>query len=107
MFLEMMKHSIGLIPLKKHWSHAFVSPNKAYEYAHSGLTVMCTSSLRPFLFSFPFLRDNCMTFEDYNDLASQLEYFMDNMEELYAKESGRIMKRIYSKHISCVNLYSS
>ncbi|MGC2571301.1 MAG: hypothetical protein WA364_07290 [Candidatus Nitrosopolaris sp.] len=82
MFLEMMKHSIGLIPFKKHWSHAFVSPNKAYEYAHAGLFVMCTSSLRPIKET---LRDNCMTFEDYNDLASQLEYFMDNMEELYAK----------------------
>jgi hypothetical protein len=31
------------------------------------------------------LRENCAVFEDYDDLASQLEYFRDNMEELYAK----------------------
>ncbi len=46
MFREMFKHSIGLIPWKKHISHTFVSPNKAYEYAHSGLLIMCTSSFR-------------------------------------------------------------
>ncbi|HEX7179766.1 MAG TPA: hypothetical protein VF220_08570, partial [Nitrososphaeraceae archaeon] len=36
MFREMTHHSIGVIPWKKHWSHKFVSPNKAYEYAHAG-----------------------------------------------------------------------
>ena len=40
MFTEMFEHSIGLIPFKKHWSHFFVSPNKAYEYAHAGLFVL-------------------------------------------------------------------
>jgi len=82
MFLEMLKHSIGLIPFKKHWSHVFVNPNKAYEYAHAGLFVMCTASLKSIKET---LKDNCMMFEDYDELASQLEYLRDHMEELYAK----------------------
>lgn len=82
MFSEMSKHSIGLLPWKKHWSHGFVSPNKAYEYAHAGLFVGCTSSFDTVLQIF---KDNCMSFEDYNDLVSQLEYFRDNLDELYKK----------------------
>jgi hypothetical protein len=82
MFLEMLKHSIGLIPFKKHWSHVFVNPNKAYEYAHAGLFVMCTASLKSIKET---LKDNCMMFEDYDELVSHLEYLRDHMEELYAK----------------------
>jgi glycosyltransferase involved in cell wall biosynthesis len=82
MFEEMFKHSIGLLPWKKHISHTYVSPNKAYEYAHAGLFVMCTSSFRTVSQT---LRDNCISFEDYEDLASQLEYFRDNLQELYEK----------------------
>jgi len=61
----------------------FVSPNKAYEYAHAGLLVMCTTSLKPIQQT---LKNNCMMFEDYNDLVSQLEYFRDNLHELYKKK---------------------
>jgi glycosyltransferase involved in cell wall biosynthesis len=82
MFWEMSKHSIGLLPWKKHWSHTFVSPNKAYEYAHAGLYVVCTSSFETVLQT---LKGNCTSFEDYNDLVSQLEYFRENLEELYKK----------------------
>ncbi|MFY9794963.1 MAG: hypothetical protein WAK17_00990 [Candidatus Nitrosopolaris sp.] len=82
MFEEMSKHSIGLIPWKRHWAHYFVSPNKAYEYAHGGLFVMCTSSIKPVRET---LKDRCATFEDYNDLSSQLEYFKENLDVLYNK----------------------
>jgi hypothetical protein len=82
MFVEMFKHSIGLIPFKKHWAHAYMSPNKAYEYAFAGLFVMCTSSIKPVTAT---LEGNCVTFEDYSDMASQLEYFKDNLEELYKR----------------------
>jgi glycosyltransferase involved in cell wall biosynthesis len=82
MYGEMSKHSIGLIPWKKHWSHLFTSPNKPYEYAHAGLFVMCTSCLKPVSET---LKENCFTFENYNDLASQLEYFKENLDELYNK----------------------
>ena len=82
MFYEMSKHSIGLLPWKKHWSHEFVSPNKAYEYAHAGLFVGCTSSFETVLRT---LKDNCISFEDYSDLVSQLEYFRDNLDEFYKK----------------------
>jgi hypothetical protein len=82
MFCEMSKHSIGLLPWKKHWSHEFVSPNKPYEYAHAGLCVMCTASIKPVQET---LEDNCITFEDYDDLVSKLEYFRDNLDELYQK----------------------
>jgi hypothetical protein len=82
MYSEMSKHSIGLIPWKKHWSHLFTSPNKPYEYAHAGLFVMCTSCLKPVSET---LKENCFTFENYNDLASQLEYFKENLDDLYNK----------------------
>jgi glycosyltransferase involved in cell wall biosynthesis len=80
MYEEMNKHSIGLVPFKKHWSHKYISPNKAYEYAHAGLYVMCTSSFETVLQT---LKDNSTSFEDYNDLVSKLEYFRDNLEEIY------------------------
>ncbi len=82
MFSEMIRNSIGLIPWKKHWSHPFLNPNKAYEYAHAGLFVMLTSDLRSVAST---LEDNCLTFEDYDDLASKLEYFRSNTEELYER----------------------
>lgn len=82
MYKEMSNHSIGLIPWKKHWSHRFVSPNKAYEYAHAGLFVGVTSDIIPVIQN---LRENCFTFEDYNDLGTQLEYLGQDLEELYNK----------------------
>ncbi|MDW0214087.1 MAG: hypothetical protein QOA16_07830 [Nitrososphaeraceae archaeon] len=82
MFSEMIRNSIGLIPWKKHWSHPFLNPNKAYEYAHAGLFVMLTSDLRSVANT---LEDNCLTFEDYDDLASKLEYFRSNTDELYER----------------------
>jgi glycosyltransferase involved in cell wall biosynthesis len=82
MFNEMSQNSTGLIPWKKHWSHPFLNPNKAYEYAHAGLFVMLTSDLRSVINT---LGDNCLTFEDYDDLASKLEYFKTNMDYLYEK----------------------
>jgi glycosyltransferase involved in cell wall biosynthesis len=82
MFNEMSQNSTGLIPWKKHWSHPFLNPNKAYEYAHAGLFVMLTSDLTSVINT---LGDNCLTFEDYDDLASKLEYFKTNMDYLYEK----------------------
>jgi len=82
MFSEMSQNSTGLIPWKKHWSHPFLNPNKAYEYAHAGLFVMLTSDLTSIINT---LGDNCLTFEDYDDLASKLEYFKTNMDDLYEK----------------------
>lgn len=82
MYWEMSKHSIGLIPFKKHWSHSYLSPNKAYEYAHAGLYVMCTSSLTTIRET---LKDNCSTFGDYETLIPQLEYFKSNPDILYDK----------------------
>jgi glycosyltransferase involved in cell wall biosynthesis len=82
MFEEMSNHSIGLIPFKKHWAHVYMSPNKAYEYVHAGLFVMCSSSIKPVAQT---LMHNCIMFDDYSDMASKLEYFRDNLEELYNK----------------------
>jgi hypothetical protein len=82
MYMEMSKHSIGLIPFKKHWSHPYLNPNKSYEYANAGLFVMCTNS---FITIEETLKENCSTFEDYESLMSQLEYFKNNPEALYNK----------------------
>lgn len=82
MFCEMFQNSIGLVPWKKHWSHRFLNPNKAYEYAHAGLFVMLTSDLTSLIET---LRDNCATFEDYGEMVDKMRYFMYNMDELYKK----------------------
>ncbi len=82
MYVEMSKHSIGLVPFKKHWSHPYLNPNKAYEYANAGLYVMCTSSLTAIQET---LKENCSTFEDYETLVPHLEYFKNNPEVLYGK----------------------
>lgn len=82
MYAEMMKHSIGLMAWKKHWYHKYNSANKAYEYTHAGLYVMCTSSFTSMIDSF---KGNCGVFEDYSDLASQLQHYTHNPEELYKK----------------------
>jgi hypothetical protein len=49
MYHEMGKHSIGLMTFRSYWSHRYKSPNKAYEYAHAVLYVMCTSSFNSVL----------------------------------------------------------
>ena len=82
MYEEMLNHSIGLLPWKKHWSHYFVGPNKAYEYAHAGLFIMCTSSFTSIREK---LKDNCFSFEDYSHMATQLEFYADNLDDLYKK----------------------
>jgi glycosyltransferase involved in cell wall biosynthesis len=85
MYQEMQNSSIGIVPFRKHWSHKYISPNKAYEYAHAGLVVLCTSSLVPIK---NILRDYCMTFEDYEDMVSQLRDCRDNMEKNYEMRLG-------------------
>ena len=78
-FKILIKSSIGLVPWKRHWSHVYVNPNKTFDYAHSGLLVMCTSDLSAIS---SFLGGNCILFNDYIDLAQKLEYLSNNMEEL-------------------------
>jgi glycosyltransferase involved in cell wall biosynthesis len=85
MYQEMQNSSVGIVPFRKHWSHKYISPNKAYEYAHAGLVVLCTSSLVPIK---NILKDYCLTFEDYDDMISQLRDCRDNMEKTYEKRLG-------------------
>jgi hypothetical protein len=82
MYYEMYKNSIGLVPWKKHWSHPFLNPNKAYEYAHAGLFVMLTSDLTSLTET---LGANCTTFEDYGDMIEKMRYLAQNRDELYGK----------------------
>jgi hypothetical protein len=43
---------------------------------------MCSASLKPVI---EYLEDNCMTFENYGQMVSELKYFKENLNELYAK----------------------
>ena len=80
MYTEMSKSSIGILPWKTHWSHKYFSPNKAFEYAHAGLHIICTSSLSSVVEE---LKNNCTTIENYNDLVKELSYFRNNKDELF------------------------
>lgn len=82
MYEVMSNNSIGLIPFKKHWSHEYINPNKAYEYAHAGLYVMCTNSFKDIK---SVLKGHCVTFDDYDEMKEELLYFKNNMDELYYK----------------------
>ena len=85
MYQEMQNSSVGIVPFRKHWSHKYISPNKAYEYAHAGLVVLCTSSLAPIKNT---LRNYCITFEDYEDMILQLRDCRNNMEKNYEMRLG-------------------
>ncbi len=80
MFAEMSKHTVGLLPWKKHWAHYYTNPNKPYEYAHAGLAVLLTSSIYPVLDS---LQDCCIKFDDYEGLIEQLDHLQERPDELY------------------------
>jgi hypothetical protein len=82
MYQQMHNNSIGVIPFKKHWFHRYISPNKAYEYAHAGLLVMYTSDLTPIS---DHLQGHCIPFEDYEDLKNQLHELANDLESLYSK----------------------
>jgi glycosyltransferase involved in cell wall biosynthesis len=78
-FKILLKSSIGLMPWKKHWSHFYMNPNKAYDYAYAGLLVLCTSDLETI---YSTLGGHCVLFDDYLDLVDKLKYFYENTEEL-------------------------
>jgi glycosyltransferase involved in cell wall biosynthesis len=82
MFNEMANCSIGIIPWKKHWSHKYLNPNKAYEYAYSGLLVLCISDLSEVINT---LQGYCDTFNDYSELVTKLKYYQNNLDELFDK----------------------
>jgi glycosyltransferase involved in cell wall biosynthesis len=82
MYSEMTNGSVGILPWQSHWFHRYSNPNKAYEYAHAGLFVMCTSSFEAVANA---LKENCVTFDDYSSLTSQLASMKNDMDELYNK----------------------
>jgi glycosyltransferase involved in cell wall biosynthesis len=85
MYQQMQNHSIGIIPFKAHWSHVFISPNKAYEYAHAGLFVVTSSSFVPIVKT---LEDNCITFVDYSDLKNKMFDLLNDMDTIFKKRLG-------------------
>ena len=66
MFAEMSRHTVGLLPWKKHWAHYYTNPNKPYEYAHAK--------------NFDAL---IRLLHDYPDMMSKLDYLQQHPEELY------------------------
>jgi glycosyltransferase involved in cell wall biosynthesis len=82
MYSQMAGGSVGILPWQSHWFHKYSNPNKAYEYAHAGLFVMCTSSFESVVNT---LKENCVTFDDYGQLASQLGGMKGDMDELYSR----------------------
>jgi glycosyltransferase involved in cell wall biosynthesis len=82
MYSEMANGSVGILPWQSHWFHKYSNPNKAYEYAHAGLFVMCTSSFESVAGT---LKENCTAFDDYASLTLQLSAMKNDMDELYNK----------------------
>ena len=82
MISEMSNNSVGLLPFKKHPFHYYMNPNKAYEYAHAGLLILSTNSIKPI---FDELKDNVIGFEDYDEMIQQLKYFKTKPDEAFSK----------------------
>jgi glycosyltransferase involved in cell wall biosynthesis len=82
MYEQMQKHSVGIIPFKPHWSHIFISPNKAYEYAHAGLFVITSSSFVPIMET---LRENCLAFKDYLDLKEKILELSNDVDSMFKR----------------------
>lgn len=82
MMKELTKYHIGIIPWKRHPFHRYCNPNKAYEYAHAGLLVITVEDILPVINA---LRPYCETFRDYEELASSLRHYRDNLDEVYEK----------------------
>jgi glycosyltransferase involved in cell wall biosynthesis len=82
MISEMSNNSVGLLPFKKHPFHYYMNPNKAYEYAHAGLLILSTNSIKPI---FDELKDNVVGFEDYDKMIQQLKYFKTKPDEVFSK----------------------
>ncbi|MGQ4833103.1 MAG: glycosyltransferase [Candidatus Asgardarchaeia archaeon] len=78
MLREMTKYHIGVIPWKKHPYNKYSNPNKAYEYANTGLLVLVMSDLIPVIET---LRGFVQTFDSYDDLVEKLMYYSNNVEE--------------------------
>ncbi len=82
MLIEMSNNSVGLLPFRQHPFHKYMSPNKTYEYAHSGLLIISTDSIEPV---FDELRENVVGFKNYDELVEILKYFKSNPDELLNK----------------------
>ena len=78
MLQELTKYHIGIIPWKKHPFHKYSNPNKAYEYANTGLLVLVVSDLIPVIET---LNGYVKTFNSYDDLVELLRYYSNNIEE--------------------------
>jgi len=73
----MSQYHVGLLPWKKHWFHKYANPNKPYMYAHSGMVVVVTSSLRNVVRAF---EGRARTIEDYSDLKEILLELSQGMD---------------------------
>jgi glycosyltransferase involved in cell wall biosynthesis len=82
MYEQMQKHSVGIIPFKSHWSHIFISPNKAYEYAHAGLYVITSSGFVPITET---LKEHCLSFRDYLDLKEKMLDLLNDMDIMFKR----------------------
>ena len=80
MITEMSKSSFGFIPWKKHPFHPYCSPNKAYEYAHAGLIIFSTNSIRPI---FDELQENIVGFDDYEAMVEKIKDLMVSPHNIY------------------------
>jgi glycosyltransferase involved in cell wall biosynthesis len=83
MFTEMSHNSLGFIPWKRHPFHPYCSPNKAYEYAHAGLVVFCTNSIRPI---FDELKENVIGFDNYEVMIRKIKELITSPDVVYKKQ---------------------
>lgn len=92
MYKEMQGNSIGFIPFQKHWFHRFISPNKAYEYAHAGLLVWFTSSLTCISHD---LKEHCISFDNYEDLLIKVNMIRTDLDNIFSR---RVKSYFYARN---------
>ncbi len=79
LFRVLVNFHIGLIPWKRYYYHRYCNPNKAYEYAHSGLDVWTIDDMLPVL---RYLDEHVQTFSDFDELRDMLRTYRDDIHHL-------------------------
>lgn len=93
---EVMSHfHIGLLPWRRHWLHRYANPNKPYMYAHCGLLVVVSTSLRNVIKAF---NSKCKVVKDYSELRDVLMELSNNVETV-VKEGERCRELARSNFI--------
>lgn len=88
MYSILSKFDIGIIPWRHHPFHPYCSPNRAYEFAHTGLMLIIPAFLESVINSMDGL---AIPFKNYDNLVEIIKYYRESPSQVFD-----IRKSIYN-----------